>query len=105
MIEAVHDWIQSVTRPYWLPEALEQVVALGAKTSRGPTSARAYEDDDELELEQLARFEYQIPMKLRELQVMVRPFLEVRSSHYIEGVDAITSELVRGLLHIHQIVK
>eukprot|EP00933_Yihiella_yeosuensis_P003888 TRINITY_DN1073_c0_g1_i1.p1 TRINITY_DN1073_c0_g1~~TRINITY_DN1073_c0_g1_i1.p1 ORF type:complete len:827 (+),score=138.66 TRINITY_DN1073_c0_g1_i1:75-2555(+) len=99
VIRTICDWLAYVTRPYWLAEVIEQSVRL-AQRSKTSTSV-----EDDLELETLARFDYPIPLKLRELQGMVRPFLEVRSSHHIEGVDAMTSELVRGFLTIHRSIK
>merc|ERR1719316_2627665 len=50
----------------------------------------------------MKEFTYPYPIKLRELQGMVRPFMEVKSSRHIAGLDAIVSETVRGFLALFQ---
>eukprot|EP00928_Gymnodinium_smaydae_P087355 TRINITY_DN7162_c0_g1_i1.p1 TRINITY_DN7162_c0_g1~~TRINITY_DN7162_c0_g1_i1.p1 ORF type:complete len:657 (+),score=137.35 TRINITY_DN7162_c0_g1_i1:182-2152(+) len=86
----------------------EAPVAVGIGATRAETAqaqaqadllAAAAESDD-VELEHFGRFLYPIPLKVRELQDLVRPFMEVRSAHYISNLDAIVQELIRGLLRL-----
>merc|ERR1719399_1475303 len=76
------------------------------KSSSGSatTDTDDMEDEDEYSAfaTDLKEFTYPYPIKLRELQGMVRPFMEVKSSHHIAGLDAIISETVRGFLALFQ---
>jgi hypothetical protein len=81
---------------------------------RSQETASLSTDTDEVEEEEqdyngfgsdMKEFTYPYPIKLRELQGMVRPFMEVKSSHHIAGLDAIISETVRGFLALFQHVE
>lgn len=53
----------------------------------------------------MVRFVFPLPLKLRDMQAMVRPFMEVRSVHHINGLDAMVGELTRGLLRLFHTVR
>lgn len=59
----------------------------------------------ELDLDQFGKFNYPVPIRLRDLQAMVRPFMETKSRHHIHGLDAIIAELVRALLRLYHTVR
>merc|ERR1712232_1461137 len=56
-------------------------------------------------LAHFANFLYPVPLKLRDLQDMVRPFIEVQSTHHIPNLDAVIQEITRGLLRLHGAVR
>lgn len=122
MMDAVVEWLQCITRPNWVAEVMHKIgnltpegrlnLAVSVHASRkgstekmGAMTAAKRAAEEDLELEQLGQFLYPIPLKLRDLQAMIRPFMELRSTHYIHGLDAIMSELIRGLLHMFHSVK
>lgn len=80
------------------------------RNSQGSVLTSATSTEEEVEEEEdynafgcdMKEFTYPYPIKLRELQGMVRPFMEVKSSHHIAGLDAIISETVRGFLALFQ---
>jgi hypothetical protein len=126
MMAAILEWFQWVTEPDWIVEVLHAIGAFltkhnatrvptdGVDLNAAPTGASPKASDgEELEsrredldaLEELAKFVYPMPLKLRDLQSMVRPFMEVRSHHYISGLDAVVAELVKDLLRLYYSVK
>lgn len=122
ILTSVLEWLQWVTNPLWIVEVAHRVGDAtkelnGQRDSGSPvdmmpglTSGRkedrrgAVQDciDEAIEL---GKFSYPMPLKLRDLQMMIRPFMEVRSHHHIVGLDAIVSELIRGLLRLYHTVK
>eukprot|EP00747_Dinoflagellata_sp_TGD_P061133 gnl/TRDRNA2_/TRDRNA2_152377_c0_seq2.p1 gnl/TRDRNA2_/TRDRNA2_152377_c0~~gnl/TRDRNA2_/TRDRNA2_152377_c0_seq2.p1 ORF type:complete len:407 (-),score=69.95 gnl/TRDRNA2_/TRDRNA2_152377_c0_seq2:28-1248(-) len=127
MIDAVLEWMQWVSRPEWIIEVALKVGTIqqkqvehqkaveqrkGQRTGYMPslepqkqTGAFEVSSADFEELKETACFTYPLPLKLRDLQTMVRPFMEVRSSHHIAGLDTIVAELVRVLLRLFHSVK
>jgi len=115
MLGEVLEWLEWVTRPSWLTESLEELGAknVGARSGVVPSEdrsprigSRASSMDEALyDLESHGRFMYQMPLRLRDLQAMVRPFMEVRSTHYIASLDSMVAALVCGMLRLYQSVK
>lgn len=119
MIDAVRDWLCLVTHPDWLVDVLHYIGRTGLKSRANLAVFSAREERsirmairgadrqelEDVELEHFGRFLYPIPLKLRDLQDMVRPFMEVRSSHHIPDLDAIVQELIRGLLRLYYSVR
>lgn len=118
---AVLEWLRWITDPRWIVQVLHQV---GTMTARGRAAAAALrspradiragaespmeglrDSSQDQELTDLARFSYPVPLKLRDLQSMIRPFMEVRSTHHIDGLDAVVSELIRALLRVFHTIK
>lgn len=121
MISAVLEWMQWVTDPDWIVEVIHAIGAINEKKKACEANAARDEADggaprnsgetleslrEEVEeLEELAKFVYPLPLKLRDLQAMIRPFMEVRSHHFIHGLDAVVTELVRDLLRLYYTIK
>eukprot|EP00931_Biecheleriopsis_adriatica_P018175 TRINITY_DN1280_c0_g1_i1.p1 TRINITY_DN1280_c0_g1~~TRINITY_DN1280_c0_g1_i1.p1 ORF type:complete len:794 (-),score=166.52 TRINITY_DN1280_c0_g1_i1:99-2480(-) len=98
-LQAMNDKLKKY--PFVDPTPFDELLTAVDKVANIVSTSKSIEDD----LEVVARFECQIPLKLRELQTMTRPFLEVDGIHSVEGVDAITAEIVRCLLKLHNLVK
>merc|ERR1719272_831963 len=107
MMTAVLEWLRWMTEPDWISEVLHAigdfhkkhngtkntaerdagVVNAGSSTRDGEDVESRREDLDELE--ELGKFIYPIPLRLRDLQSMIRPFMEVHSHHRIAGLEAV----------------
>jgi len=121
MMEAVSDWFLWVTQVDWLVDVAHRIGEMDDSTrallvSRAQAAARHEQVDGQMEvqfgnissdldLEQMGRFTYPVPLKLRDLQAMLRPFMEVGSVHHVAGLDSITSELARSILRLFLIVR
>jgi len=125
MMAAILEWVQWVCEPDWIAEVLHAIgdfltkhqvkgrAASVADDHGGQADEQRETDGDELEsrredldeLEELGKFIYPMPLKLRDLQFMIRPFMEVRSHHYILGLDAVVAELVKDLLRLYYTIK
>mmetsp|Transcript_90995 Transcript_90995/g.167082 ORF Transcript_90995/g.167082 Transcript_90995/m.167082 type:complete len:871 (+) Transcript_90995:70-2682(+) len=125
ILTAVLEWLQWITNPLWIVE-VAHCVGDATKDSENNDSdngqrfspvsnmsglmsaqkkARGANQDGIDEAIELGKFSYPMPLKLRDLQMMIRPFMETRSHHHILGLDAIVSELIRGLLRLYHTVK
>lgn len=123
MMTNVLEWLRWVSEPDWIAELLHAIGAFQKKhkaqpedmaVNDAPSGGRASPRDGEAfesrredldELEELGKFMYPIPLRLRDLQFMIRPFMEVRSHHYIAGLDAVIAELIKHLLRLYHSIK
>jgi len=99
MIRTVVEWLAWITKPDWLVEVAHQAGTAQDETSSGAPASQHDVGDRWLKNR---HFHYPFALKLRDLQGMIRPFMEARSSHHISGLDAVISELVRTLLALFQ---
>lgn len=135
MLSEPLQWLKLVTNPAWFTDAIHKAgetseprrgygQRLGMqnvdydmdrerRNSQASQQTSTVTTEDDMEEEEdynafgsdMKEFTYPYPIKLRELQGMVRPFMEVKSSHHIAGLDAIISETVRGFLALFQHVE
>lgn len=127
MMTAILEWVEWVCEPDWIAEVLHSIGEFLAKHNKNKTGVATASDgvldgqlellpgetgeelesrrEDLDELEELGKFIYPMPLRLRDLQFMVRPFMEVRSHHYIMGLDAVVAELVKDLLRLYYTIK
>lgn len=116
ILNSVLEWLQWVTNTDFIVEVCHSVgtatLASIAQSNGTPkpaiplTGQKSATNRDQIdEVLELAKYAYPMPLKLRDLQMMIRPFMEVRSHHHIVGLDAIISELVKGLLRLYHTVK
>jgi len=114
IVEKVQEWLRRVTDPCWFVEVLHLVGDVSRSSSTKELSADrgAFsnivplpEVEERERLEEMSTFRYPIPLRLRDMQALIRPFMEVRSTHYISGLDAVVGEVVRAFLKLYRTVK